>query len=526
MEERIQKAVGKKAVIRRPPNPDFGDYAVFVGPEAESAAEAIRKELGESASKVEVAGKGFVNITLSRGAVSLALSEADAKGSEWGRGEAEKGQRIMVEYGNPNPFKEMHIGHLMGSIIGEALSRLAESEGATVARDTFGGDVGPHVAKALWGLRTRSVTEPANAKEIGEAYTEGSRAYEDDPKAKEEIDVLNKAVYAGEDRTLMDLWARGREVSMEEFRRLWRLLGTKFDFEFFDSDTTETGLRMVRDGLAKGIFKMSDGAVIYDGEAEGVHTMVFITSHETPTYEAKDIGLAFLKEERWPSDRVVIVTGNEQNGRFKTVLAALGKLAPVLAEKTKHIPHGFLRLTSGKMSSREGNVITADGLIKAVMEKAGEKNTDPLIIEAVALGAIKYMVLRQAPGQDIIFDEAKSLSLEGDSGPYLQYALVRANSVLAKTSGAPVEGAPEVPYQLERLILHFPEVVARAAHSLAPNLLVNYLTELASEWNAFYAKERIIGGEFEAHKLLIVRAFVQTMRNGLAFLAIPAPERM
>lgn len=221
MEERIQKALGKDAVIRRPPNPDFGDYAVYVGPErAASAAEAIRKELGESASKVEVAGKGFVNITLSRGAVSLALSEADAKGSEWGRGTAEKGQRIMVEYGNPNPFKEMHIGHLMGSIIGEALSRLAESEGATVARDTFGGDVGPHVAKALWGLRARSVTEPANAKEIGEAYAEGSRAYEDDPKAKEEIDALNKAVYAGEDRALMDLWARGREVSMEEFRRL------------------------------------------------------------------------------------------------------------------------------------------------------------------------------------------------------------------------------------------------------------------------------------------------------------------
>ena len=359
------------------------------------------------------------------------------------------------------------------------------------------------------------------------AYVAGSRAYEDDPKAEKEIDALNQALYAGKDAELLGVWKRGREVSMEEFRRIWKMLGMQFDFEFFDSDTTDTALRVVQDGLARGIFKTSDGAIIYDGEAEKVHTMVFVTSHGTPTYEAKDIGLAFLKEERWASDRVVVVTANEQTGRFKTVLAALAKLAPPLAAKTRHIAHGFLRLTSGKMSSREGNVVTAAELIKEVATKASKKNADPFIAEQVAVGAIKFMLLRQAPGQDIVFDEAKSLSLEGDSGPYLQYALVRAKSVLGKAAeNKEKKEGPEEPYLLERLIMHFPEVAPRAAHALAPNLLVNYLVELAGEWNSFYAKERIIGGEYEAHKLMVVRAFVNTMTNGLALLGIPAPEKM
>ncbi len=556
MEERIRKAVGEALeklgagevafVVERPSDPAHGDYATNAalaafkrlgsppagGPRelADSLARSLIDTLGKDiASHVTVAGPGFVNITLAREAVTLAVAEADAKGMDFGTGNENLGKRVIIEYSNPNAFKEMHVGHLVGSVVGEALSRLIENSGATLARDTFGGDIGPNVAKALWGLRKSGITDPTTAQEIGTAYVEGSNAYENDPRAKEEIDALNQAIYAGTDRELMELWRRGRDVSMAEFRRIWKLLGTRFDFEFFDSDTTDIGLRVVRDGLDKGIFEKSDGAVIYNGEKKGVHTMVFITSHDTPTYEAKDIGLAFLKEERWPSDKVVIITGNEQTGRFRTVLAALADIAPLLAAKMTHVATGFLKLASGKMSSREGNVITAADFIRNVIEKASEKNADPLVAEQVAIGAIKYMVLRQAPGSDIIFDEEKSLSLEGDSGPYLQYALVRAKSVLAQAAGSKqqaVGSSPGQPYVLERIILHFPEVAARAARELAPNLLVNYLTELAGEWNSFYAQERIIGGDHEAHKLLVARAFVNTMTNGLTLLGIPTPEKM
>jgi arginyl-tRNA synthetase len=552
MEEQIRKAVGEALTqagapdisfsIERPNDPAHGDYATnaalaaakVLGKKPQEVADELARSLidvlgKDVASHISVASPGFVNITLAKKVVLFVVAEADAKGEEWGKNTAESGRRIIVEYSNPNAFKEMHIGHLVGTIVGEAVSRLVENSGATLARDTFGGDIGPNVAKALWGLRKNGISEPTTAGEIGEAYVTGSSAYETSPEAKEEIDVLNQAIYAGTDRDLMALWRKGRDVSVEEFHRIWKLLGTHFDFEFFDSDTTQTGLRVVTDGLNRGIFEMSDGAVIYNGEKKRVHTMVFITSHNTPTYETKDIGLAFLKEERWPSDKIIVITGNEQAGRFKTVLAALADIAPLLAAKTMHLTTGFLKLASGKMSSREGNVITATRFITDIIGRASEKNTDPLIAEQVAIGAIKYMVLRQAPGSDIIFDAEKSLSLEGDSGPYLQYALVRAKSVLEKQdaggSKQDSEG-PGNPYMLERMILHFPEVAARAAHELAPNLLVTYLTELASEWNSFYAKERIVGGDHEAHKLMLARAFVNTMTNGLTILGIPTPERM
>ncbi|HUQ29905.1 MAG TPA: arginine--tRNA ligase [Candidatus Paceibacterota bacterium] len=541
IEETLEKAGAENVsfAVERPTEASHGDYmtnaamaaakALKKNPKAlaEELAVEITNSLGESASRVEVAGPGFINITLSRNAIELAISEAAAKGDEWGKGDTETGKRVMIEYGNPNQFKEMHVGHMMSSIMGEALSRLIENEGAKVARDTFGGDVGPHVAKAIWGLRKAGITEPMTAKEIGEAYVTGSKAYEDSDGAKAEIDALNKEIYAGTDSVLMETWRKGRDISMEEFRRIWNILGTKFDYEFYDSETAEPGLRIVRDGLNKGIFKESDGAVIYDGEGKGVHTMVFITSHQTPTYEAKDIGLAFLKEERWPSDRSIIITANEQTGRFKTVLAALSEIAPLLAQKTTHIAHGFLRLTTGKMSSREGNVITAAGLIKDVIEKAAEKNPDPLIAQQVAVGAIKFMVLRQSPGQDIIFDPEKSLSLEGDSGPYLQYALVRAKKILAYASeGAPGTEAPAEPYAIERLMMHFPKVAARAAEELSPNLLVTYLLELAGAWNSFYAQEQILGSPEEAYKQRMAHAFLNTMTNGLTLLGIPTPEKM
>ncbi len=552
MEERIRKAVDEALgqmgvgnipfVVERPGDTAHGDYATNA---ALAAAKALGKKPHEIAdelarvlvdslgrdvvSHVAVAGPGFVNITLAREAVTLAIAEAEAKGAEWGKGDVDAGQRVVVEYTDPNPFKEMHIGHLMSNVIGEALARLIENESATVIRANYQGDVGPHVAKALWGLRKAGITEPATAREIGEAYTAGSRAYEESSEAKAEIDALNRAVYVGADPALMELWRKGRDVSLAAFEELYRRLGTHFDYYFFESEVAESGTRIVRDALAKGIFEESEGAVIYRGEKKGLHTLVFITSKGTPTYEAKDIGLAFLKEEQVKNDRSLIVTAAEQIGHFKVVLAALGELAPLIAAKTTHVPHGFLRLTSGKMSSREGNVITAVQLIRDITGKASGKNPDPLVAEQVAIGAIKFMVLRQAPGSDIIFDEEKSLSLEGDSGPYLQYALVRAKSVLAQAAGSKqqaVSNSPGQPYVLERIILHFPEVAARAARELAPNLLVNYLTELAGEWNSFYAQERIIGGDHEVHKLLVARAFVNTMTNGLTLLGIPAPEKM
>lgn len=544
MESRIREAVREALgtdvafAVERPADYDHGDYAVNAAlvasktlgknPReiAESLAPKIKEALGDDVASVEIAGPGFINIVLARGAIVRDIERA-AKEASWGQGSANVEKRVMIEFTDPNPFKEMHIGHLMSNIIGESFARIVAFSGAAVMRANYQGDVGPHVAKALWGLKRAGISEPGNAGEIGKAYAHGSRAYEESEDAKKEIDAINKAVYIGEDAELMELWRKGREVSLSAFEEIYATLGTKFDYYFFESEVAESGLAIVRDALGKGVFEESQGAVIYPGEKKGLHTLVFITSQGTPTYEAKELGLAFLKEERWPSDRSIILTAAEQVGHFKVGLAALADVAPALAEKTEHIPHGFLRLTSGKMSSREGNVITAAALINDVVAKVSERNDDPLVAEQVALGAIKYSILKQSAGSDIIFDFDKSLSLEGDSGPYLQYALVRATSVLAQAGkeGA-ADDVPAKPYLLERLITRFPEAAAKAEVLRAPHVVAQYLTALAGEWNSFYTANRIIGGEHESYKLLVARAFARTMEQGLGLLGIPTPEKM
>jgi arginyl-tRNA synthetase len=549
MEEKLRLAVGEALAkagaadttfaIEWPSDLSHGDYATNAALSAakqlgknprdlaEELAVSLRASLPGIVEKIEVAGPGFINFTLARPVIAGVVKQVGELGDEWGKGASLEGKTYSIEYSCPNPFKEMHIGHLMSTIIGEALSRVTENAGAHVIRDSYGGDVGPHVAKALWGLREKGISAPGNAQEIGDAYAHGSRAYDESETAKAEIDEINKTIYEGTDAELMELWRTGRDISVEAFQTLYKRLDTHFDYFLFESETAQPGLELVRDGLARGVFTESEGAVIYEGEKKGLHTLVFITSKGTPTYEAKEVGLAFLVEERMPNDRRYILTAAEQVGHFAVVKAALEELAPLVGAKTSHVPHGFLRLMSGKMSSREGNVITAEGLLRDMTEKAMERADDPLIAEQVAQGAVKYMILRQAPGGDIIFDPEKSLSLEGDSGPYLQYALVRAKSVLREAKGNAIDGdAPEKPYTLERLIVRFPEVAETAERERAPHKVTQYLTRLAGEWNSFYAANRIIGGEHEGYKLALAKAFATTMENGLRLLGIPAPERM
>jgi arginyl-tRNA synthetase len=568
MEEQIRNATNEalaelgasaetiKFAVEWPADMAHGDFAVNAAMAAAKAlgknpreladelAQLIKEKLGDAASRVEVAGPGFINIALSQKTISKIIATAaevaeESNSLKWGTNNSKKGQRVIIEFSCPNPFKEMHIGHLMSTIIGESISRITESAGAKVCRDSCGGDVGPHVAKALWGLRDANITEPTTAEEIGKAYAHGSRAYEESESARAEIDALNTEIYKGTDAALMELWRKGRDVSIEAFRDLYRILETHFDYYFFESETAPIGMDIVKDGIERGVFEESEGAIIYKGEDRGLHTLVFVTSRGNPTYEAKDLGLAFLKEERWTSDESIIITAAEQIGHFNVFLSALSEIAPLLAAKTRHVPHGFLRLTTGKMSSREGNVIPAAALLKDVIEKALERNEDPLIAEQVALGAIKYSILRSSSGSDIIFDFEKSLSLEGDSGPYLQYAVVRAKSVLSQESSATFAdsgtnesndtsdtSAPDEPYKIERLISRYPEIVLAAQKNLAPHTITQYLTQLAGEWNSFYAQERINGGEHEQYKRMVAKAFVETMQNGLGLLGISVPEKM
>lgn len=544
IESRLIAALGTLGVrldsvpLEHPSDISHGDYATGIALAKAKEASMNPRELAEKivaaldtidgVSRIDIAGPGFINFTLSSSVLAARVEYARAT-DMWGSTPENAGKKIMVEYTDPNPFKEFHIGHLMSNAIGESISRLLQFTGAEVSRANYGGDVGPHVAKGIWGIQKLGL-DPANVSDLGVAYVEGAKAYENDPEAKSEIDVINAKVYSREDESINAVYDVGRKTSLEHFEEIYKLLGTKFDFYFFESESAPRGLARI--GADSGIFTLSDGAVVYAGS----HTRVFITSKGLPTYEAKEIGLAEMKREVYPADEYLTITASEQDGFFKVVYEALEKIFPDMQGKVTHVSHGMMRFADGKMSSRTGNVITGESLIRDLVEsakiRAAESRADDhdRLSAQVAVAAIKYQVLRQAAGKNIIFDREKALSLEGDSGPYLQYAHARTNAIMqkAKEAGVAAQADPNAGANLvERLIPRFPEIVSRAAGLYEPHVLTTYLLELASAFNAWYAQEQILDGTSAgAHKLALVEAVNRTLKNGLWILGIPTPEKM
>jgi len=532
-------------VVERPGEFAHGDYASNAALAAAKVLEqnpkAIANDLQtrlegkiEGVEKIKIAGAGFLNFFLTQEQIVKEVENA-ATNDKWGSNDLYQDQAVMVEYTDPNPFKEFHIGHLMSNAIGESIARVLEAAGAKVVRANYQGDVGLHVAKAIWGKQQKPELS------WGEAYVYGSNGYENN---RGEVDEINKKVYE-HSSDIVDLYEEGRNSSLEKFEKLYTMLGTKFDKYFFESESWEVGRSLVEDHKGD-VFEESEGAIVYKGEQDGLHTRVFLTKAGLPTYEAKDLGLLALKEESGSYDKSITVTASEQKEYFKVVLAAAKKLSEVrdIAEKTQHVTHGMMRFAEGKMASRKGNVITGESLLADLVEESKEKmgsrevGDADKVAEQVAVGAIKYAVLRQSSGKDIIFDPEKSLSLEGDSGPYVQYAHTRALSLARKAEQAEIVFQMKVEadadfvevgnlYRLQHALIHFPEVVARAAKELEPHYVATYMLELASTFNSWYATERIIvDGKVMPDRLRLVQAVEQTLAKGLKVLGIPVPQEM
>lgn len=464
----------------------------------------------------------------------------------------------MLEFTDPNPFKEFHIGHLYTNIIGESLSRLLSAAGAQVKRANYQGDVGLHVAKAVYGMQQKLRAEGLElsevekktlkdrAKFLGESYALGARVYEEDPIGKEAIIALNKQIYA-KDPEVWELYHKGRQWSLEYFELIYARLGTKFDYYYFESEVGEFGMQLVKEYLAKGVFVESQGAVIFPGEKYGLHSRVFINSLGLPTYEAKELGLAPLKYQDFAYDQSIIVTANEITEYFKVLLAALQQIRPELAEKTMHLAHGVVRLPEGKMSSRTGNVISGEWLLNEAVTQAevlvAEKHDaeETLLgketVELIGKAAVKWALLKSSVGKNIEFSFTESVSFEGNSGPYLQYTYVRTKSVLRKAGEEENDRQSEYfdidmgleveEEQLLRSLAQFPEVVLRAAESFAPHLMTTYLFELAQDYNLFYQKLPILKvPEKKQLRLFLTRATGHVIKQGLALLGIDVPERM
>ena len=532
---------GPQSLLEHPAELTNGDYAIGVAlkyaKEAKMKprefAEKIVMALGEveGVAKVEVAGAGFINFYLTPSELARGVEEARKK--EWGKSKLYAGKRVMAEYTDPNPFKEFHIGHLMSNAIGEAIARLLEFSGAKVLRANYQGDVGPHVAKAIWGIRKLGV-DPNDSAELGKAYTAGSEAYENNEAARSEIDTINAKVYDKSDTEVNDIYEKGRKASLAHFENLYTVLGTKFDHYFFESETAPRGVALVK--AHPEVFEQSEGATVFKAEEYGLHTRVFLTKRGLPTYEAKELGLAELKAERATFDLSLTVTAQEQSEYFKVVKKAIELIMPELGAKIEHRSHGMMRMALGKMSSRKGNVVTGESLLDDLSEvallraKESRASDAEILAKQIAVAAVKYQILKQGSGRDMVFDHERALSLEGDSGPYLQYAHARAHAVVEKAKEQKVN--PKIdekaePMDLSRLLHRFPEAVEYAACEMEPHLLTNYLFEFASAFNHWYANEQILDGSSGSpHKVALADAARQTLKNGLWLLGIPAPEKM
>ena len=501
----------------------------------------------EMLSKAEVAGPGFINFYVSQDALKNLVQSIQKEGDSFGFGNSLQGKKVMVEFTDPNPLKEFHIGHLYSNTVGESLSRLFEAQGAQVWRVCYQGDVGLHVAKAVYGIIQKLEFEKTTleilsrsglgdrANFLGQAYALGAKAYEEENDAKEKIIDINGKIY-NKDPEFYSIYDTAKKWSLEYFDSLYDRLGTKFVRYYFESEAGSRGIMIVRQYINK-LFKEDQGSVIFPKEISGLHTRVFINSQGLPTYEAKELGLAPYKYEEFPYDLSVIVTGNEINEYFKVLLKALSMIRPELAERTRHISHGMVRLPTGKMSSRTGSVITGDSLLNDVKEVILERSKederiDEVTADHIGVGAIKYSLLKSGLGKDVTFNIDESISIEGNSGPYLLYSYVRTLSILNKAGGIDlnknIDGSDfeEGEERLLRVLGQFSAVVEEAGKSFSPSDVCTYLYSLAKEFNLFYEKNKIIGNERQNIRLHIIHSTGQVIKNGLNLLGIRTVEKM
>lgn len=557
MEEKISATIKALFSIEVPvqltrPEPEFGDYATNIalqlagrlGKNPREVADAITARLRETGdfSEVSVAGPGFINIRVADEVLRSELEKMIQQ--EYGRSHAFDNKVVITEYSDPNPFKVLHAGHLYTSVIGDAISNLIEQAGGNVHRVNFGGDVGLHVAKTLWAITQKlggehpeklfDIPENERSEWMAACYVEGTRAYEDDEQAKIEITALNKKVYLihsehDHESPLAKIYWTCREWSYDYFNAFYKRIGTTFEKYYPESETAPTGLATVLEQKEKGIYEDSEGAVVFKGEPYGLHTRVFVNKEGLPTYEAKDVGLSIKKWDDYHFDESVIITGNDITEYMKVVLKSIEQFQPELAKRTLHITHGNVKLAGGvKMSSRKGNFLRAVDVLDIAADE--NEKTQGNRDDAPVLGAIKYAFLKNRIGPDVIFDPHESVGLQGNSGPYLQYAHARAVSILSKLEGDYVRASSDNFDDGERSLLvkmtEYADVIEAATKQLAPHLICTYLYELAQTFNRFYEASRIVGDEREAVRGRLVAAYAHILKGGLNLLGIQAPDHM
>ncbi|MGB8212759.1 MAG: arginine--tRNA ligase [Anaerolineales bacterium] len=535
---------------------------VVVGQRAQEIAEQIRGALGTAAdiSHVE-AVKGYLNLYFDTAEYARRVVETVLEQKErFGAGPA-TGQRVMVEFSQPNTHKAFHVGHLRSAILGDALARMLAFSGYEVVRANYPGDMGLHVIKWLWAyLKYHAGEEPEIdiTQWMGKVYADASRRLEENPDLEAEV----RAVYARWDKRdpeIVALWQKTREWSLEGFRQMYAALDIHFDKYYFNSEEEEPGKEIVEELVRNGIAtdeRQQGGAVLVKIDEvlgltkEQYRTTVILRSDGTALYATEDLALMLHKFRDYPDlARSVYVVDVRQSLHFTQIFKIMEIAGYEQARKCVHVAYELVTLPGNVVvSSREGTVVLLEDLLREAIARAKEeaqKKNPALqgeqlesVARAVGLGALKYPIVARENTKLVTFDWQAALDFNGQAAPYIQYAHVRCNSILKKSKrqGQPSEPGPASfayalhPAEIELidLISRFPSEVQRAAAEYKPLVIASIAYDIAKAFAGFYDACPVVQAEPQVReaRLRLVAATKYTLANALALLGITAPEVM
>jgi len=555
----LKTALGKGyspaiAELEIPPDNAMGDFAYPCFTLAKGLKKNPVEIARELAAKVEPKGwiekaeaKGaYVNFFLKNETFGKAvLEDIEKEGEEYGMAKDGRHRRIMVEYANPNTHKEVHVGHLRNFFVGHMAVNLLQAAGYEVIPASYINDLGTHVAKCVWGLKKfygdYDLKEENATSFLGKVYTEATKAEEKNPAVKEEISKVFHELEAGRGESVA-LWKKTRKWSVNDLKSVFKELGLPIKVWYFESELVKPAKKIIKDLEKKGLVVKSQGALIVDLSAEGLGANLLVKSDGTLLYNAKDLPLAFRKEEEYHPEKSVYVIDARQSLAMRQLFATLKRMG--FNRELVHLSYDFVTLKEGAMASRKGNIIRyetfRDTMIEAARKETKKRHQewkDKKIKEtarAIAFAAIRFGMLRQDPNKKIIFDMDEALSFDGYTGPYLLYTYARAQSILKKAgSFKPRIETKKLNLAIEGQLLFklakYPEVISTTAQDFKLDRLAEYLFDLAKTFATFYHDVPVTQAEDKetvSARLALVAAVGTVLKNGLAIMGIETINEM
>lgn len=531
----ISKSLQKASGVKNPhlefsSHEEFGDYttnvALISGKSSKDILDKLKKdvELMQIIDKIETAGPGFLNFWIKEDLLLDELQEILKQKNKYGSADTGQGETVLVEYSSPNIAKRFSIGHLRSTVIGQALYNMYKFQGYEVVGENHMGDWGTQFGMIIAEIVKHNLDpKKLSVEEMEKLYVEFNAKMADDPSLRDEAKAWFKKLEQG-DRQARDIWQAAVDISLKEFNKIWQLLGVKIDNNHGESFYQDKMADVILEAKKKNLAEVGEkGAIIF--KLQGMPPGILVKSDQTTTYFTRDLAAIKYRIKTWNPSLFIYEVGSDQILHFRQVFEAARKLGWVRNQQLIHVPHGLVRFKEGKMSTRRGQTVKLEEVLDEAVKKAAKFNSEPNIAQKVGIGAVKYFDLMHAPTSDIIFDWNKIFVLEGNSGPYLQYTFARSQSVLAKSQGKNQKSNNLNNEELAvlRKLIQFPEIIANSAQGYSPNILANYLFELAQKYNNFYNKHKIIGNDFRVE---LTAGVGQVLQNGLALLGIEAPVSM